>query len=658
MRIPTKHAYEFGPFRLNAAEGQLLRDGEVVDLTPKAFEALVLLVENRGHLINKEDLMKALWPDTFVEEANLAHHVWRLRKVLDDSKDGERYIETVPKRGYRFVAPVTPIDDQVVEEYIQRETITRLVAERETEYSDEDLKVVKGGSELHTHKRFSISLRTLFVAATILAVLVGTAGYLKTRTSRSSDVSASPMPLTTLAVLPFKPLTKESDDPSLEFGMADALITRLSNLNGLNVRPTSAVMKYSAASEDSATIGRELKVASVLEGRIQRSDDRIRITVQLISTNDGTPIWAERFDEKFTDIFALQDSLSQKVARALAVRLTDAETSRIQQHYTNNLEAYQAYLRGRYQLNQAFVGAPKALASFEEAIQKDPKFALAYVGVADVYFAFAFAGIGSRTPGEHAIKSKAAALKALELDDSLAEAHIALANILCGYEWKWAEAEKEFKRALELNPNSADAHHFYSNYLQAMTRFDEGLTEIKRAEELDPLSLQMIFHHGLCLFAMGRYDEALAQYRRALDIDSTTGAFGSHWGIAMIHQQQGKHEEAIRELEEARRLDPRPSWRDTGLVEAYALAGRRKEASDMLAQLLEVKKREYVSPFAIGQIYAALGDLNQAFAWFNKAIDEREFIVVYLKVSRPKMRKEVSSDPRYDLLLQRVGLSS
>ena len=189
-----------------------------------------------------------------------------------------------------------------------------------------------------------------------------------------------------------------------------------------------------------------------------------------------------------------------------------------------------------------------------------------------------------------------------------------------------------------------------------MTRVDESLAEIKRAEELDPLSLPIIFHHGLCLFAAGRSEEALAQYRKALDVDATTGASGSHWGIAMIYQERGMYEEAIRELEEAKRLDPRPTWRITGLVEAYALAGRRKEASDMLAQLLELQKREYVSPFAIGQIYAALGDLNQAFAWFNRAIDERELIVAALKVMRRSMRKEVRDDPRYDLLLQRVGL--
>jgi len=649
VRIPTKYTYEFGPFRLNPAERQLLRDGETVTLTPKAFEALVLLVENRGHLIEKEELMKALWPDTFVEEANLAHHIWRLRKVLEDPKDDERYIETVPKRGYRFVASVTLIDVPAASEVLEHR-ITRLVAERETR----DFAAVRPAAEQTKVTRFAVNIRTIVMVCLGITVLLATGAYLRSRTDKSVTNAA---PITTLAVLPFRPLTNDSSDPYLELGMADALITRLSNLKELTVRPTSAVMKYSTLNEDAAKVGRDLKVESVLEGRVQRSADRIRLTVQLIRSSDGKALWAERFEEKFTDIFTLEDSLSQKVARALALRLTTADTSRIQQHYTNNVEAYEAYLRGRYQMNQAAEGAFKALGSFEEAIQKDPKFALAYAGLADTRSALAFMSLGG-TPGEQINKSKAAALKALDLDDSLSEAHVSLANILFGYDWNWQEAEKEFKRALELNPNSAEAHHSYSNYLEAMTRLDEGLAEIKRAQELDPLSLGINFHHGLCLFAMGRPDEALAQYRKTLEIDSSTGAMGAHWGIAMIYQKRGMYDEALHELEEAQRLDPRPSWRKTGVIEAYALAGRRKEASEMLAQLLEVANREYVSHFAIGQIYAALGDIDRAFIWFNKAIDEREPIVVALKVTRSNLRKEVRDDRRYEFLLQRVGLSA
>jgi len=433
---PTKHAYEFGPFRLTPAEGHLLREGNPVTLTPKAFEALVLLVERQGHLIEKEELMKSLWPDTFVEEANLAHHVWRLRKALEDSKEVAQYIETVPKRGYRFIAPVKIIENSTPALVVEEHTVTRVVAERETEDSLD--AVSSSAIVIGSRSRISITTGTIVIAACLL-VLVAAFAYVRFGIKGTTTPDGAGA-IRTLAVLPFKPLTPDNSDASLELGMADALITRLSNLKELTVRPTSAVIKYTAPNSDLAGIGHELNVQTVLDGRVQRAGDRMRVTVQLVRTADGKPLWAEQFDEKSSDIFVLEDSLSQKVARALALQLTAAETSRIQQHYTNNIEAYHAYLRGRYQMNQAAAGALKAEGSFEEAIQKDPRFALAYSGLADAHSALAFMGLGSGTPGEELMKAKDAALKALELDDSLAEAHNSLANLLFSNEWKWTEA--------------------------------------------------------------------------------------------------------------------------------------------------------------------------------------------------------------------------
>ena len=655
MSAKNQRTYEFGPFRLNPSEGQLLRNGESVTLTPKAFEALVFLIERRGHLIEKEELMRALWPDTFVEEANLAHHVWRLRKVLEENKDGERYIETVPKRGYRFVAPIREVEqgpDLVVEQH----TITRLVAERETE-SDTSLAVGYPSQVITARK--SVGVDSRFVLLSVVAVLilgVTTFAYLKLRNSTRVAASAPVgSPITSLAVLPFKPLTSDSSDPSLEVGMADALITRLSNLKELTVRPTSAVMKYSSPTEDLARVGKELRVESVLDGRVQRSGDRIRVTVQLIRSEDGKPLWAERFDEKFTDIFSLEDSLSAKVTQALALRLNGTDASKLSQHYTANIEAYESYLKGRFQMNMAAEGALKAVASYQQAIEKDPRFPLAYAGLADAYSTLGFMGLGAKTPGEQFNKAKAEALKALELDSSLAEAHSALANVLFSYDWNWTEAEKEFKRAIELNPNLAEARHGYSEYLQAMARFDEALVEIKRAQELDPLSVNINFHYGLCLFAMGRDDEALEQYRKTLDIDSTTGASGSHWGIAVIYEKRRMYDEAIRELEEAQRLDPRPSWRLVNLAEAYALRGDRDKATRMLNDLLKMRTQQFVSPTSIARIYVALGDKDQAFKWFEIAYSERETVLTFLKVVN---LGELRSDERYQSLLRRMNLDN
>jgi serine/threonine-protein kinase len=497
----------------------------------------------------------------------------------------------------------------------------------------------------------------IVTSAILLLVLTGvlfytSRAYLRFRQDRSSATTAA-APITTLAVLPFKPLSNTDSEASLELGMADALITRLSNLKELTVRPTSAVIKYSSANQDLAKASRELQVDSVLDGRVQRSGDRIRVTVQLIRSEDGKPLWAEQFDERFTEVFALEDSLSEKVAHALALRLSGPETSRLQQRYTDNLEAYQLYLKGRYQMNMAAEGALKAASSFQQAIEKDPKYALAYAGLSDADAALGFMGVGSMNPGESFAKAKAAARKALELDSSLADAHNSLAGVLFSYDWNWSEAEKEFKRATELNPNLADAHHGYSEYLQAMARWDEALAEIRRAQELDPLSVTIGFHYGLCLFGMGRSEEALAQYRKTLDIDSSTGASGSHWGIAMIYEQKGMYEEAIRELEEARRLDPRPSWRLAGLAEVYAQWGKRKEAMEMLHQLLQMRKETWVSPSSLAQIYAALGDKDQAFVWLNTAIDERETIVPFFKVLP---LGDLRADPRFQQVLERAGI--
>jgi tetratricopeptide (TPR) repeat protein len=421
----------------------------------------------------------------------------------------------------------------------------------------------------------------------------------------------------------------------------------------MTVRPTSAVIKYSSADQDLAKAGRELQIESVLDGRVQRSGDRIRVTVQLIRSKDGKSLWAERFDERFTEIFALEDSLSENVARALAVRLSGPETARLQQRYTDNLEAYQLYLKGRYQMNMAAEGALKAVTSFQQAIEKDPKYALAYAGLSYAYAALGFMGVGSKNPGDQFAKAKAAAENALQLDSSLADAHNSLAGVLFFYDWNWAEAEREFKRAIELNPNLAEAHHGYSEYLQAMTRWDEALAEIKRAQELDPLSLNIGFHYGLCLFAMGRSEEALAQYRKTLDIDPSTGASGSHWGIAMIYKQKGMYEEAIRELQEAKRLDPRPSGRLAGLAEIYALAGKRKEAMEMLHQLLRMRNETWVSPTSLAQIYAALGNKDEALTWLNTAIDERETLLPFLK-NLPL--GDLPTDPRFQQVLKRMDM--
>jgi len=491
------NCYQFGPYRLDPNEGRLLRNGEPVPLTPKAFETLVVLVQRSGHLVEKDELMKLLWPDSFVEESNLNQHVWTLRKTLGENKAGNEYIETVPKRGYRFMAEVQELGHQGFELVAERRTLTRIVTEdgvEASEWSRERLPESQARKLIAGKRRWVTRRGALTVGGLLLLLLMVSALTLRwwrsveaRRTEAARAVTRTN--LTSMAVLPFKPLVANDRDEYLEMGMVDVLITKLSNIRQLKVRSISTVRKYADLQQDPVVAGRELQVEAVLDGSIQRVGDRVRLTVRLLNVQDGTSLWADKFDEPFTNIFALQDSISERVAAALPLNLSREEKARLSRHYTENTEAFQLYLKGRYFWNKRTgEGLKKAIEYFNQAIAIDPRYAQAYAGLADSYLLIGGYGLISQ---EEAIpKAKAAAEKALEIDDTLAEAHTSLGLIYQNYEWNWAECEKEYRRAIELNPNYATAHHWYGEHLVLMGRFDEGIAEIQRAQEIDPLSLR------------------------------------------------------------------------------------------------------------------------------------------------------------------------
>jgi len=653
--------YEFGPFRLDQAEGQLLRNDEVVQITPKAFETLVLLIERAGKLIEKEELLQTLWPDTFVEEANLTHHVWRLRKTLEESKDGEKYIETIPKRGYRFVGVVRIPDDFCAEASGQEQNVSEMVALSDRDSDSESLP--------NTHFEIPSAIfepgviekvdrkRLLYLGLVCILFLgaASTLAYFRLVSNRSNQSVQDGNPShKSLAVLPFKPLNPENSDASLEFGITDALITRLSNLKDISVRPTRSVLKYSSDTLDVAAAGRTLRVESVLDGRVQHLGDRVRITVQLIRSEDGKTLWAETFDEKFTDIFTIEDSLSAKLARTLALKLTGTDAIQMNRHYTDNLEAYQSFQLARYQMNKVGIaGLTKAIAAFEQATAKDPGFALAYAGLADAHTALAFSSLGSATPEGEFNKAKAAASKALEIDEGLAEVHSALGNIALQYDWDWPTAEKELKRAVELNPNLAEAHHVYSEYLQAMGRFDDGLREIVLAQALDPLSEIINFHHGLCLVG-AREDEAIDQFKKTLELEPNSPA--AHWGLGFVYERQKKYDAAISEFELVLKLDPRPSFRLANLARAYALAGKRDRAEELLNQLLTIRKDGFVSSVSLAEVYSAFGDDDLVFENLERAYADKESLMPFVRLLG--WSPSVLQDPRYHELIGRMKFPS
>jgi eukaryotic-like serine/threonine-protein kinase len=496
-----------------------------------------------------------------------------------------------------------------------------------------------------------IQTRTAIVLLALVAVsLVGLA--LAIHYSSRSLQPPPGRPIESIAVLPFKPIIAESRDEALELGMADTLINKLSNIRKMTVRPLSAVRKYTGLEQDAATAGREQKVDAVLDGSIQRSGEKIRVTVRLVRVADGREIWTEQFDEKLTDIFSLQDSVSSKVSGLLAITLTGDERERLMKRQTGDVEAYQLYLIGRYHLTKLTDdGFWKGRDYFQKAIDRDPNYALAYAGMADAYNRLS--GFNAVSPREGFPRAKVAALKALELDDKLAEAHTMLAVVKVLNEWDWAGAEGEFKRALEINPGYSDAHQWYSYYLsQVMRRYDEALTEMRRAQELDPLSVEKNVGIGDVFYYQRRYDQALEQYQKVIEMDPNSGF--THWALGNVYVQKKSYQEAIAEYQKAIPLSGDSPDEPASLACAYALSGKSREARLVLDDLTKRSKRRYISPTVIAFIYVALGEKDEAFRLLDKAFAERDFLLVLLNAE--PLFDGLRSDARFADLVRRVGL--
>jgi TolB-like protein/Tfp pilus assembly protein PilF len=589
-------AYEFGLFRLLPAERRLLRrSGDIVQLTPKVFDTLLALVRNSGRLVGKDELMKMIWQDSFVEEGNLTQNIFILRKILGESPHDHQYIVTIPGQGYRFVAEV-------------RETTA---AARSTAAS-----------------RFPDSLTA----------------------QRTTGSYASA--LTSLAVLPFQSLSSEGDSQYLGPGLAETLITRLSNIRRLVVRPTTSVLKYIDLRPDPLEAGRELGVDAVLDGKIQRAGERIRVTMQLIRVADAVTLWAEKFDEQFTDIFEVQDSISEQVMAALALQLTTAEQKLLTKRYTQSAEAFQLYIKGRHFWNKRTVeGLKRGMEYAQQAIDIDPTYTMAYIGVADSYNLLA--GHSGLAPKEAFPKAKAAALRAQEIDDSLAEAEVSLGFISYRYDWNWLDAEERFKRAIEMKPEYPTAHHWYGEYLAALGRFPESIAELERAQQLDPLSLPINTDLGQSFYFARQYDLAIEQLHKTLEMgESFTRA---HIILGAAYEQKRMYAEAIATLERATRLAGDNPLALGGLGHVYAVAGNRDEAMGVLRALKNLSTQRYISPYTIAIIYAGLDDDDLTLRWLEKAYQNRDVWLVWLGVN-PRF-DNLRTRARLAELMQRIGLT-
>ena len=624
MNDQEKQSYRFGPFRLDVAERLLLRDGESITLPPKAFETLLVLVQNSGRLVTKKELMNRLWPDAFVEEANLANNVSLIRKALDDDRQESKYIQTVPKSGYRFVAEVREIvqtADATPPEIPQTATAPRLKSR----------------------------LLAVIVSCIVLAVGTGYCIFFSGAKSRAPEAPASQ--LKSLAVLPLKPLVGTTRDEYLELGIADSLITRLSSLKQVEVRAIGAVSRYTDPQRDPVAIGREQNVDAVLDGSIQKSDNKIRVSVRLIRVTDGATLLSSQFDENYTDIFAVQDAISNRVAEVLVAKLSGEEKQALTKRYTENIEAFDLYLSGRYSWsNFTAEGLQKAIEFWTQAIEKDPNYASPYVGIASSYIVL---GVNYRPPREVMPKAKAYVAKALERDPLLGDAYVAQGAFKYFFEWDWSGAESDFKRAIELgSSDAAGAHQLYSYYFWAMRRFDEGIAEMNRAHELAPLALTINEDLGVAYYYSGKYEEAIQQQNHTIELDSNYFFGYLRRGQAYLHK--GMHKEAIDDISKARTLSG--NW-PTAVAElgcAYALSGQKSKAQPLLDELKKRSQKEYIDPYLIALVYTSMGEDDASFEWLAKAYEARSPWLTWINVE-PKFQR-VRSDQRFIELLHKVGL--
>ena len=618
--------YHFGPFVLDGPKRRLVRDGEVVRLTPKAFETLLALVEERGKTIEKDELRKRVWGDTVVEDNNLNQSITALRKALGDSRNESQYIATIPGQGYRFVADVRE-ERLGVTGAAPPGTAPPAVAEtRPTPAS----------------RRWLIVVGIMAVALLLLGLVSWT---------RRSEPER--LKITSVMVLPLENL---SGDPSQEYfadGMTDALIGDLARINGLRVISRTSSMHYKGKTKPLPDIASELKVDGVVEGTVQRSGDRVLVRAQLIHAASDTHLWVQTYERDVKDVLTMQSEIAQAIAREVQAKTTSSTPPTAQRPVRP--KAFDEYLQGRYLYwnKRTEENLQKAIEHFQNAIKEDPDYALPYVGLADCYYAMGTVQVGSLPPLAARKRGEEAATKALALDNNLAEAHSSLGYVH-HFNWNWDAAEQSFKRALELNPNYANAHNLYANLLMAKGSIDESLAASNRARELDPFSLAISVQRGFLLENARRYDEAIEQFRSVIAMDPDH--YQAYWMLGHTYAASGRHAEAIAAAEKATALSDRAPGALGILGLVYGLAGRKDDATKILNELLELNKKRYVTPAALVNVYIGLGDKERALSWLEKAYEERSNYVAYMNVF--PIVEPLRSDPRFAALLQKVGLHS
>ena len=627
MPVTIQISYQFGRFKLDPADRLLLHDGQPLSLTSKAFDTLLLLILRRGHLVQKTEIIDKVWADSFVEEHNLVVTISMLRKVLTNGDPDQKYIETVAKQGYRFIGEVseTPSEHTGIEAPPERARKASL---------NNWLSVRRRAFYLY----FAGALGLAGLAFSILAPRFG----------RHVDAASK---IQSLAVLPLRMINTGPDDAYLTFGLADAIIAKLSVRGDIVVRPTSAILKYVDSTEPPLAAGREQKVDAVLYGTVETLPEKIRISVQLIRTSDGSTLLTDAFEEATEQTFQVEDRVADKVSRSIFAELPGAPEVVTAQRDTKNSEAHDLFLKGRYYWNaRTEEGLKRSIEYFRRATVQDPQYARAYAGLADTYVLLASYGVES--PLKAYPPARFAALNALKLDGSLANAHAALGMIDFYYGWNWRESEREFQQAVALNPNYEVSESWYSLLLAATGRLDEALSLAEHAKEIDPLSPETNVVLGRVFYSRRQYEKADEVFRSVIDLNPSFAR--AHVRLGATYIMQRDFSDSIHEFETARKLSGPDPYLDGLIGCAQALSGNIAAANTIRDGLISRSRTEYVPAYSIALVYIGLRNRDAALNWLEKAYQDRSTYMVYAKTD--PLLDPLRSDPRFISLLRRMAL--
>ncbi len=649
--LTNEKLYRFGDVTIDRENFRVLKNGVSVALTPRAFDVLAYLIDIGGRVVDKQEIFDGVWKDTFVSDNALTKIIKEIRKALGDDAGNPSYIETVPKRGYRFLPEIIP-----VAEIEKKDEVSETIAMPAAEPPPIDSASVPGRVErsdpdktrdLYDRAKNRKRVVLLGVVAFVL-VVIAIASWI--RFSNDAKPAGIDIPIDSIAVLPFE---NGDGDPNIDYlsdGITESLINRLSQLSDLKVMSSNAVERYKGVEQNARKVGGDLNVRAVLTGNIKKVGQQLVINVSLDDATDDRHIWGEQYVRPFADVLAIQTDITQEVLTNLRVKFSTKDLDHLARRETENPEAYQLYLKGNYEWKKRTLDdLQRGIAFYDQALEKDPNYSLAYYGLSASYGVL---GNFYLRPGEAFPKPRDYAAKALAIDDNLAEAHTAMAAVRLYYDWDWAETEKELKRAETLDPNSAEPHSVNGDYLDAMSRFDEALAERKRAAELDPLSPSFAGNMGITFYYGRKNAEAITQFKKAIDLEPRNIDAWTYLGQA--YEQNKMYPQAIATFEKGVEQSERHPNLVAAVGRAYALSGDRTKAQLSLDQLREMSKGRFISQYLFAVVYSGLGDKDKMFASLEKAFQERSSFLVWLKVE--PMFEPFSTDPRFHDLTRRIGL--